>query len=398
MGLKDVLETAKPSVSQRLESPRQAQRKSPSRRRQGTATLLRDVVNGEHVEEWEEGINSPQMRGDSRSAPGGGVSVTVLTLDGNFSLPAPGDHDSHQNRNLDHEEDLVELKLVKDFYTRRKYGRRYGLTDRSTENKTVLSLSLFGTKYFNSNDSPFEGVPGNKTASTMKAANKDSIGNASSHPGLKHSLLKTVDCGVSGESKVSSYLSTSLPGLTSLPRSGRIRSDDLLQLTRFAGSPSLLLGDFGFNTARTDHLSGYKRLTGSLEKEGVGDLQLLKVLQQHAQRQIVACQNTGYFHRGSRAAQNVLNLRQTFFPRADSYLTRFLPIEGKGGCRERMGTPPVVVLGEEERRRRLVHPGPGARLSAPKIPDRQQQASHRAALPAISGSSLTVMLAEGHGE
>nr|KAG5706361.1 hypothetical protein BaRGS_033122 [Batillaria attramentaria] len=126
---------------------------------------------------------------------------------------------------------------------------------------------------------------------------------------------------------------------------------------------------------------------------------LFRELEQHAQKQILACQNMGYFHRGSRAAENVLSLKETVSPNAfhpPAFFTRHVSREERLTSRDGASRG-----GEDERRsfRRLTHPGPAGKLSVPRLmlQDRQDQAARRT-LPSVSGSSLQVMLAHTHAK
>ena len=66
-------------------------------------------------------------------------------------------------------------------------------------------------------------------------------------------------------------------------------------------------------------------------------LELIRELEQQTQRQILACQNMGYTHRGSRAAESVLSLKQTVSPSAfhpSPIFTRHVPKNESGNKQE----------------------------------------------------------------
>ena len=127
---------------------------------------------------------------------------------------------------------------------------------------------------------------------------------------------------------------------------------------------------------------------------------LIRELEQHAQKQILACQNMGYTHRGSRAAASVLSLKHTVSPSAfhpSSFFTKHVSRED----RERREGTPKSEGGEDTRRRRVTHPTAAGKLSVPRLlmQDRQgQAAARRAALPTVSGNSLQVVLAQSHAK
>ncbi|XP_070192742.1 uncharacterized protein [Littorina saxatilis] len=389
------------------------------------------------------------------AAGAGGVSVTLLTLDcaRQQQQPPPPPPAQSQTRPRsrqfylntprsiefkDSDRDMNDLKLIRDFQIRRKYGRRHGHVPASSNRENnFIDLGLSGTKYFSNNKNETT-----TTATTTTNNNDDNKTEGSFTSSLENSrkrktqpqedrvsrlqqngtsitvspIVARVDEDLGSVDAVIKDLQSPVPS-TFPPISpkmvgkvgvgvgvGMKAESSFFTAGRHIGQfPSLLVNHFGFSTIRPDTFTGIRR-HHRLNGASNGNDDLIKELEQHAQRQILACQNMGFTHRGSRAAQSVLGLKHTVSPSAfhpSSFFSRHVSREERVS---RSGTPGTmgagVGLGEGEEagrsRRRAIHPHPAGKLSMPRllVPDRQDQAaSRRATLPTVNGSSLQVVLA-----
>lgn len=131
----------------------------------------------------------------------GSLSVTVLTLDAGSELrplsrgqqllhtPRAGENP----RIGDRENDMSDLKLIRDFQVRRKYGRRPGhVPPGSTREKNFIDLGLSGTRYFGSGS-------GSSTASYHNNSSSSSIGSGGGGREINIAVLGSKGVGKSGE-------------------------------------------------------------------------------------------------------------------------------------------------------------------------------------------------------
>lgn len=169
---------------------------------------------------------------------------------------------------------------------------------------------------------------------------------------------------------------------------------------------SLLVSHFGFSAIRPDTFSGIQRHRKQAFAVSTGNDGLVRELEQHAHKQILACQNMGFTHRGSRMAESVLSLKQTVSPSAvhpSPIVARHAPPGGydKGmPGSSRCGTPGAG--GQRVVGRRAPNPGTGGKLRVPRLlltnrPD-DRLASRKSTLPAVNGNSLQLLLTQSNGK
>ena len=227
----------------------------------------------------------------------GSVSVTVLTLDAATELrprsrqqvlftPRAGDTLRLGDREAGG--DMSDLKLIRDFQVRRKYGRRPGhVPPASSREKNFIDLGLSGTRYFGGG-----GGGGSSTAgSHHHSSNIGSIGTATlsldssrsrktlalpedvagriqNGPVPVSPALARVQQEEDRAGSVDSVLKDlqspvpSFPPLSPAggPGKGGAKSENSFYSSRHNGqSPSLLVNHFGFSTIRPDTFSGIQR-------------------------------------------------------------------------------------------------------------------------------------------
>lgn len=330
-----------------------------------------------------------------------GLSITVLTLDTGSQFSIDNNRNNRINAVESEVNDINELRLVRDFQIRRKYERHLTPVAQQHAPKFV-ELGLLGTKYFDSGDKQnLTNVLGKDKSSASYRNESLKVGvNGSPVPGQLSGNLPGLNRTDEGRNSVdhvaknthSSSNSILLPTLMLSPR-GSFRHENSFYTARNLGSRSLLLNDFGFNTIRPDTFSGLSRHRGLRAKGspvvgsgGEEHSSLMKEFEKHVERQILACQNTGYFHRGSRAAENVMSFRQTISPHAfhTPAVSRHVPRED----RKSAGISGATALGDEEKRKkRVVYPGAPGRLGGL---EHHSQVSPRPTLPSIDGNSVQV--------
>ncbi|XP_076468800.1 uncharacterized protein LOC143299466 [Babylonia areolata] len=409
------------------ETPRQQGTEQVTLRHQGTEQVPQRHAGPEklapiHPRHPERAADRETPNGGVDNSGGGGVgvglSVTLLTLDGGLDprpysrqhfLPSP-------RTERDHVHDMADLKLIRDFQVRRKYGKRP--TRPVRHSKSVIELGLSGRRYFTNGDNASNGGGGGGGGAASSALDSarsvktssfvgEELGRLQNGPNPASSAAKP---GTEEESSVDSVakdMQSPVPSFPPLspggPRAG-VRSENSFYSSRHSGQspPSLLTNHFGFSTIRPDTFSGMQRHRKMRLAADSDNEDLLKELEQHAKKQILACQNMGFTHRGSRAAESVLSLKHTVSPSAfhpSSFFTRHVPRgeEPRGASGSRSGTPAGGVQegegGERPPRRRVT---PAGKLSMPRlvVPDRQEKTTRRTTLPTVSGSSLQVVLTQ----